>query len=195
MPLYVFEPRYRAMLSDVLNGGRRIAMGLSEGGAGAVRTVCGVGVIVRHQRQPDGTSHILLWGEIRGRILSQEPTGSYLTVQVERLREVLPPPGSQAAAAHRERLLALLREGFGRKFPGEGGPLLSAALKQRPGLGALADFAAATFLQAPRQRQEVLETLDVLSRAERVAALLKRSWGAGGPPPPSVMDPGRASLN
>ena len=180
MPLYIYEPRYKAMLADALKGNRRIAMGLAEGDA--VRPVCGVGAIVRHERQADGTSHILLWGEVRGRILSQEPTGLYLTAELERLQEVLPPSGSKAAAAHRERLLVLLREGFIRQFPGEGEPLLAEALKQRPGLGALADFAAATFLQAPRQRQEVLEILDVLQRAERVAALLRKAWGAGGHP-------------
>ena len=63
--------------------------------------------------------------------------------------------------------------------------LLADVLKQAPGLGILADFAAATLLADPLERQGVLETLDIAERAGRVRALLERS----------VLEAGGASLN
>lgn len=169
MPLYVFEPRYRAMLKDCLASDGRMAMGLL-GEGGFVRPLCGVGRVVRHDPHADGTSHLLLLGESRARIFSTLPTGPYLTAVLEGVEE--PCVSGPAAEAARLRLAALLRTIAGK----DGRIPLAKLLKGRPGPGALADFAASSFLRRPEQRQEILERLDPLERAARAEFFLKRAW-------------------
>ncbi len=183
MPLHIFEPRYRAMLADALQGSKRIAMGLLSPREGEVHGICGVGLIVRHESLPDGRSNIMLLGEIRARILTQEKTGPYLTARVERLAEVAPETAPGRAAL--QRLEAFLREAFRTRFHGEGERLLAQLLKQGLDPGALADFAASVLLPDPLARQGILETLDVLQRVERLCTLVsaktRRAAWAGEP--------------
>lgn len=195
MPLYVFEARYRAMLAQALAGDKRIAMGLVTRN-GDVRPTCGVGLIVRHEPRADGTSHILLQGECRARILAREQTGLFWTVDVDPLEEAAPEASLERVAGEEERLRALMREGFRRQFAEEGDSLWTEVLRQARGLGGLADLAAASFLTSPEQRQEVLETLDVLARCERLTALLKAAWVRQAEARrPSALEPGRNHLN
>ncbi len=71
LPLHVFEPRYRQMIDDVLDGQGRLAMGTilegheapeGEGMPPRVLHVAGVGEIARHQKTPEGTYYIWLFG-------------------------------------------------------------------------------------------------------------------------------------
>ncbi|AKF10673.1 LON peptidase substrate-binding domain-containing protein [Sandaracinus amylolyticus] len=76
LPLHVFEPRYRAMVSDCLSHGpRAIAMAmLAPGwerdyeGRPPTRTIAGAGRIVAHRRNPDGTYDLVLHGVTRVRL-------------------------------------------------------------------------------------------------------------------------------
>lgn len=149
MPLYIFEPRYRSMLADAVAGERRIAVGLIVGEA--VRPVCGVGRIVRHEPRGDGTSDIVLAGEFRARILSTRETGPYLTAEIARHEEL-----AFESEEHRLRLMALFGDARVERLP----------------LGALADLAASALMKEPADRQAVLESLDVRERAERLCAML-----------------------
>ncbi|HEV8377170.1 MAG TPA: LON peptidase substrate-binding domain-containing protein [Candidatus Polarisedimenticolia bacterium] len=81
LPLHVFEPRYRALVSDVLAGDRIMGMiqplvpatdnaGPAEGGEENpdLHAVGCAGVIVHALPEPDGRYHILLKGESRFRV-------------------------------------------------------------------------------------------------------------------------------
>jgi Lon protease-like protein len=92
LPLHVFEPRYRAMVEDALAGNQLIGMALltrdgtgsrAPGGAPAIRTVGGAGMIVQHERLEDGRFNLVLEGTFRYRILREEPSKPYRVALVE----------------------------------------------------------------------------------------------------------------
>jgi Lon protease-like protein len=97
MPLHIFEPRYRQMIEDSLDGPGRIVMGTileghqSElGGAPPVHAIAGLGEIMRHDRLPDGRFLILLAGLARVRLQEVESDRLYRKVEVTPLAEVEP---------------------------------------------------------------------------------------------------------
>ncbi len=82
--LFIFEPRYRQMVEDVLDTTGQIAMATyddagSEGQSPCpIRPVVCLGQIVQHERHPDGTYHIFLQGICRASIeehIPADPTG------------------------------------------------------------------------------------------------------------------------
>jgi uncharacterized protein len=84
--LYIFEPRYRQMVEDVLDTTGQIAMGTYDehdadgvhaGSVPPIRPVVCLGQIVQHEHHPDGTYHIFLQGVCRARVVEEilpEPT-------------------------------------------------------------------------------------------------------------------------
>jgi len=65
LPLHVFEDRYRKMLADVVAGTGLMGVATvlepsDDGSPDPVHPVVGVGMVVAHQRMPDGRSNILL---------------------------------------------------------------------------------------------------------------------------------------
>ncbi len=94
MPLEVFEPRYRQMVSDALDGPGLIAMAMFEGdrwkaeyhGRPPVRPAVCVGHISEHVKYPDGRYLIGLQGVCRGRIVEELPASEdrlYREVMIE----------------------------------------------------------------------------------------------------------------
>lgn len=85
IPLHIFEPRYRRMISDALDGRGLLAMATFAGdawrqdyeGNPPLRPCVCVGYIVRHQRMEDGRYNILLQGACRARIRSEPAAGPY----------------------------------------------------------------------------------------------------------------------
>lgn len=72
LPLHIFEPRYRAMIEDCLDGPGRIVIGTmrvepadAEAGVPTVLPVAGIGEIVRHEKLEDGRFQIWLLGLCR----------------------------------------------------------------------------------------------------------------------------------
>ena len=109
MPLHVFEPRYRQMVEDCLDGPGRIAMGTvlpgfedEMPGSPPVHHVAGLGEIVRHERLRDGRFLIVLFGLVRARIREVASDRLYRKVQAEPVHDVAPP--KDVRDAFRERL-------------------------------------------------------------------------------------------
>jgi Lon protease-like protein len=69
LPLHIFEPRYRAMVRDALEGHGYLAVALLTGPPDApspsFAAVATVGKIVAHQKLPDGRFNILVEGQVR----------------------------------------------------------------------------------------------------------------------------------
>ena len=71
MPLFIFEPRYREMLSTVLEGDRIFAVAAldeRDEDAEVLETpysIAGVGVVRACKQNPDGTSNLILQGLAR----------------------------------------------------------------------------------------------------------------------------------
>jgi uncharacterized protein len=98
VPLHIFEPRYRQMIEDLLDGPGRLVMGsVLEGhesellGSPPVFPIGGLGEIGRHERLPDGRFNILLVGVRRVRIREVESDRLYRKVEVDLLEEIQVP--------------------------------------------------------------------------------------------------------
>jgi Lon protease-like protein len=88
LPLHIFEPRYRQLISDCLEGDSEFGVCLiergSEVGGGEVRTNVGcVAQIVDAQEFPDGRWAVAAVGTRRIRILSWQPDNPYPVADVE----------------------------------------------------------------------------------------------------------------
>ncbi|HEX6812695.1 MAG TPA: LON peptidase substrate-binding domain-containing protein [Planctomycetota bacterium] len=94
LPLHVFEPRYRQLVGDLLDGPGRFVIGTPVALAGAspdvpeVLPVAGLGEILRHEKKPDGRYHIWVLGLVRVRIQEVESKRLYRQVQCEPFVEI-----------------------------------------------------------------------------------------------------------
>jgi uncharacterized protein len=172
LPLHVFEARYRAMVIDVLERDRRLAVvklqpGYEAGYAGkpAVHPVAGLGEMVSCERLATGRYNVMLKGECRVRLEQELPSDTlYRVVRARRLVDTesgddAAPALARIHAACRALLSALQR-------PAD---LLDTALADGQGPGVIADRVAAAVLPDPDLRQRLLETLDAGIRVARVA--------------------------
>jgi uncharacterized protein len=176
LPLHVFEARYRAMVADALARDRRLCVVKLQPGYEAtyagkppVHPVAGAGEIVSGERLPSGRFNILVKGEWRVRLVAEIPTDTlYRLARAEQLVEI-PPPGDTAPVLARIKgSCAELLDALGR--PPD---LLDTALAGGQPPGVIADRIAAAVLPDTALRQELLETLEVHARLERVAAALE----------------------
>jgi Lon protease-like protein len=91
LPLHIFEPRYRAMVADALEGDRMIGMAMLKPGweqAGEpppIYPVGGAGEIVESEDLEDGRSNILLEGRFRYRVLEEDRPSPYRLARVEEI--------------------------------------------------------------------------------------------------------------
>jgi Lon protease-like protein len=172
LPLHVFEARYRAMVMDALSRDRRLCVvklkpgyEASYAGRPAVHAVCGMGEIVSWERLANGRYNILLRGDARVRIDRELPTDTlYRLVSVTRLEDVGPTGDVMPALARIRAAARALLNALGR--PAD---LLDGALAEGQPCGALADRVAAAVVPDAALRQELLETLQVDARVNRVA--------------------------
>ena len=175
LPLHVFEARYRAMVMDTLARDRRLAVvklrpGYEAAYASkpAVHAVAGVGEIVSWERLATGRYNILLKGDCRVRIESERPSDTlYRIVTAQRLDDV-PPVGDVIP------MLDRIRGACGRLLKALDRPadLLGTALADGQPPGAIADRIAAAVLPDAALRQELLETLAVTKRLDRLSGAL-----------------------
>ncbi len=90
LPLHIFEPRYRAMVQDAVQGERLIAMALLgpgyeadyEGAPAIEEHVC-IGRIVLEEALPDGRWNILLVGLRRARVVDEDRSRPYRLARVD----------------------------------------------------------------------------------------------------------------
>jgi Lon protease-like protein len=180
LPLHIFEPRYRAMVTDCLARDKRLAVvGLKPGyeadyyGKPAVYPVAGAGEIVQWERLPTGRYNILLRGDSRIRIEAELPTDTlYRMVRAAVLDDRPPPEGTAGLTPLVERVKASCLRLLGAL--GRSSPALEQSLRDASAPGVVADQIASAVLPDARLRQELLETLDVRDRLERVAEALDR---------------------
>ena len=98
LPLHVFEPRYRALVADLVDGDGLLGVPTlgdrwqeDYDGRPAIHEVMGVGQLVRHQALPDGCSNIVLVGLGRARMRGELDTDKpYRVLETELLEDVAP---------------------------------------------------------------------------------------------------------
>jgi Lon protease-like protein len=169
LPLHIFEPRYRQMLSDVLAGNRLFAVaGLDRrlaGSPGQVEPphrVAGVGIVRACQKSENGTSNLLLQGLCRVEITAVVGDVPYRRI---RIRALVSEPGAPVAENQRLRseLARLLRLKFKLE---ESTAEMTGLLRAIDDPETFVDVAAFNLCKNPALKQKLLETLDVHDRFE-----------------------------
>lgn len=174
LPLHVFEPRYRALVRDVLKTHRSLSVVLitdstpiDEHGHPAIAPVAGVGTIIDHAELPGGRFNILLRGRARVSLAELPFESPYrraaATVLKEEAPADVPSADVMALVSTASAFAGIVRErdaSFDFHLPREASPAL------------LADLCAHHLVLDARERQSILETLDTADRVRRVAETL-----------------------
>jgi Lon protease-like protein len=180
LPLYVFEPRYRELTAACLKrGGIMAVASLRPGfapdyhGRPPVRRIAGVGKIVAHRQNPDGTYNILLRGLGRVRIDDELPATEqrlFREVHAHLVRDRWPADFDLSVA---RRTLVVLTARLASLLP-QGGEALRALCdaEQRP--RRLCDVLSAALVRSHKVRRQLLELRDVPARMDLLSAELAR---------------------
>lgn len=191
LPLYIFENRYRRLLSDSLHSHRMFAVAMRKPGRSREipSTVAGLGLIRVAVTRQDGTSYLLLQGLARVGLEKSMRLKPYRVQQVYYLQPSVQHPSVVASLMTqlRELVAKRLEEGFPvppaqleniESFVSQKSldHILSVSslesfldfLRKMDDPGQMADLVSCTLLSDAEKRQAVLETLDVESRLRRV---------------------------
>ncbi len=175
MPLYIFEPRYREMLSEVLAHDRIFAVAaLNESAEDAEiletpHSIAGVGVVRACLKNPDGTSNLILQGLARvafEEIVSEEP------YRKARIRQLISEAGGSAEAIGTIQAgiinLIKIQARLGAGIPQEVIQFLSSLKEPENAL----DLAIYTLCPSGTLKQELLETSGILPRYKKFRSFL-----------------------
>jgi Lon protease-like protein len=181
LPLHIFEPRYRQMVTDALAGDRIIGMVLLRPGYRAdyegrppVYSVGTAGVITHSEALPDGRFNIVLRGIEKFRIAGEDASRAYRLARIEPLPE--PAVADRDAIRHeRRRLEATLRDMVERAG---NDPRFPPAIADADLVNALAQYLALE----PLERQALLERDGILARARGLSELLEIKMLTTNPP-------------
>ena len=182
VPLHIFEPRYRKMTRDCEQGLKVLALAhIPDESAAAqkpprVMPIVGVGVLMRVDPLLDGRFNIVLRGVTRARIVEELPSGEpYRLVRAEPLSPRAPSRAVEQMADSLKRLVLALSAAR----PSEETQALAQLATRAQDPGDLADLVAGALLAAPRERQTVLEAVEIPQRLElatqAAAAVLART--------------------
>ncbi len=124
--------------------------------------------VLRYVTSPDGQHHVISQGERRFRILDFLDGYPFLVARVERITE--PDASSKDIEA---RMLNLRNQAMEvlQLLPQTPVELVN-AVQSAPSAAALADLIASFMDITPAEKQEILETVDIGSRLDRVSAML-----------------------
>src|SRR6187402_1701174 len=88
LPLYIFEPRYRRMLSDMLKTNRMFSVAMQNPGRKRETPcqVAGLGLIRVSVGHQDGTSHLILQGLTRVELVETVRTKPYRVASIRPLQ-------------------------------------------------------------------------------------------------------------
>jgi Lon protease-like protein len=201
LPLFIFEPRYRTMLSDALESQRVFCIAMQKPGQSreTPMPIAGLGLIRASVQNANGTSNLILQGIVRVRL------GRALRYKPYRVHSISPLPSenqeSLAIDALRGRVIDLvdlrLRQGsavaptvlchLAAGTP-DNPPSVEACLRtlqemQDP--GQMADLVALLLLRHPHSKQVILQSISVEERLRYLVQFLladvaEKQAGGGG---------------
>jgi ATP-dependent Lon protease len=183
MPLHIFEPRYRQMLADALEGPRMfcVAMQRQDVVREAPVRVASVGLIRASVEHPNGTSHLILQG------IERVSLGKCIRTRPYRVHRIAPLSSQSVPRSEVQPYLDTLREvtrsrielglpfvanhpANGKKKPSNQGlplPTVSDMMKFLDTIhdpAQLTDVIASSLVFSPFLRQNLLEITDVQER-------------------------------
>lgn len=174
LPLHIFEPRYRDMVSDAIAGDRMIGMVLLRPGWGQhdegrppVYPIGCSGLMTHVEQLADGRHNIVLRGLERFRIIGEDHARRYRRASVEPLSE--PPLDSHdrdAVRRQRAKLEAMLASSHESKGAD---PKIPSAMGDEDLVNTLAQYLDLE----PLEKQALLEHHSLRTRAESLVELLE----------------------
>lgn len=173
LPLHVFEPRYRALVRDILETHRALSvvmvtnpLDVDAHGHPGIASVAGAGVIVDYAELPDGRYNILVRGRARVRLRElpfEPPYRRAAATVIESPEAEVSQADLASLASAATSFTSLVRErerSFELPLPKNAPPAL------------IADLCAHHLVIDPRERQAILEIFEVPARVRRVAEVL-----------------------
>ncbi len=180
-PLHLFEPRYRQLARDVLQGERRIGMVVVRPehvdempGDPPIYPVGCAGVITESHRLPDGRYNLVLLGEQRVRVVAEEPrveSRLYRVARVVRLQDSYPDADRARVARLRAAIAADIGVLIRRAQPDRShafDPELFAGVDDETFVNAVAN----AFAFPAEEKQALLEAEGISERYARLASSL-----------------------
>ena len=173
LPLHIFEPRYREMVADALDGDRMIGMVLlrpgweaNYEGTPAVFPIGCAGLITHHERLPDGRYNIILRGLQKFRIRGEDEGRSYRVARIETIHEPSGPFEEDDLRAARRKLESILvPQPSGRGHD----PMVPPSMSHEDLINALAQYMELE----PLEKQALLERDGLLARCRSLIELLE----------------------
>jgi len=171
--LHVFEPRYRAMVEEAVEGDRLIALGvLAPGweqnyeGRPPLRSTACLCRIATHQRTKQGTYNVLVLGVRRLRLIDELPPKKLFRVVEGEILEEFEPEDAPAgtAAALQQELLSAFKRAM-PKIP-NAYEQLDQLLGSQITLGMLTDIVAYTIDLDLEVKMRLLAECDVFRRTQ-----------------------------
>jgi Lon protease-like protein len=173
LPLHIFEPRYREMTRDALDGDRIIGMVLLRPGwehdyegRPPVYPIGCAGLITHSERLDDGRFNIILRGMEKFRVVHETADRAYRIAQVDSIAETIQAADKEAMRAARQRLEALLvPQPAGRGVD----PKVPPSMPDEDLVNALAQYLELE----PVEKQALLERDGLLARCRSLIELLE----------------------
>ncbi len=173
LPLHIFEPRYRRMVADALEGDRIIGMVLlrpgweaNYEGRPAVYPVGCAGLITHAEPLADGRYNIVLRGLQKFRIRDESDSRGYRLAEVDTLMEDVSEAERTSIRAERRRLESLLvPQPEGRAVD----PKVPPSMADEDLVNALAQYLELE----PVEKQALLEREGLLARCRSLIELLE----------------------
>jgi Lon protease-like protein len=167
-PLYIFEPRYRAMVADALKGDRIIGMTTLKPGYEAnyqgrppVYAIGCAGVITDVEELSGGRFNIVVRGLVKFRVTGEDDSRPYRLARVDAMPEVADDAEKAALRKQRQRLEALVTKGSDSKVPAE--------IPDEELVNMLAQYVPLDLAE----RQALLELKSVLLRSQALIDLIE----------------------
>jgi len=166
VPLHVFEPRYRELVSECLAEGRELGV-LLEDEQGRRQVGTRAAVVEVLEVFPDGRMNVVVEGRDRFRLVRLTQGRSFLTAQVERVTDAAEPPPTASEIGTARRLFRQLVEMAEADVDEPDGSSGSLSFE----LAARVDFGLAA-------KQGLLELRSERARLRRLAVLLEGAVAA-----------------
>lgn len=180
LPLHIFEPRYQQMLEHALREHRMFSVALIQPQRSQWKStddffhVAGLGLIRACVGRGDGTSNLILQGLRRVRFTGFEQSVPFPIAQIDPLEsESTTSVETDALGAKVIELYSKLK-GAGRQLPEK----VDKYLADMSDMEMLADLMAATFVNDPFRRQQLLEELSLNRRLRLVIQYLREETGS-----------------
>src|ERR1700742_3562827 len=178
LPLYIYEPRYRAMLKESLENQRMFAVALphtSSNPSLEPHRIAGVGLIRACVDKPDGTSNLILQGVSRVRFTDFVQEKPYFVGKIEVLST------EETDALEVEALSVKVLEMISSmhdtgQIQAEG---ILKFLNEITDYDALADIVTYSFIEDITRKQDILETLNLRQRLQKVIVGLRQQSTSG----------------